>query len=344
MKKQSSRRQFIQQATLAGLSFSLPFQMNVNASGRQLTVNNKRIGLIGLDTSHSTNFMKLLNGSEKTVPTDGYAISAAFPYGSRDIKSSCERIPSYIEEAKKYNIEIVDSIDALLQKSDFVLLETNDGKPRLEQAMQVIKAGKPMFIDKPIAANFKDVVNIYKAAEKYKVPLFSSSTLRYTTQIAQLVSGEKIGKITGADTYSPAPVQDKHTDLFWYGIHAVEPLYTLLGTGCSIVTSTHTTGTDLVTGIWADGRIGSVRGIRTGADDYGGTAFGEKGIAPVGTFQGYEGLFEKVIRFFNTGIPPVPAKETLEIYAFMQAADWSKQRGGIPVKLNEVYNKSGLHL
>ncbi|MFT3946668.1 MAG: Gfo/Idh/MocA family oxidoreductase [Agriterribacter sp.] len=339
MKKQTSRRKFIQQTTLAGLSFSIPFQMS--ASGMSLTANNKRIGIIGLDTSHSTNFMKSINGAEKPVPTDGYTITAAFPYGSRDITSSYERIPAYIEEAKKYNVEIVDSINALLQKADFILLETNDGKPRVEQAMQVIRAGKPMFIDKPIAANFKDVVTIYKAAEKYKVPLFSSSTLRYTKQIAQLASGEKIGRITGADTYSPAPPQDKHTDLFWYGIHGVEPLYTLLGTGCTTVTRAYTTGTDLVTGIWADGRIGSFRGIRTGADDYGGTAFGEKGIAPVGTFQGYEGLLEKVIQFFNTGIPPVPVKETLEIYAFMQAADLSKQRGGIPVKMKEVLEITG---
>ncbi|MBX2922815.1 MAG: Gfo/Idh/MocA family oxidoreductase [Chitinophagaceae bacterium] len=338
MKNNDSRRNFIKKASLAGLGVSITFPSVLSAQSMPFRQNNKRIGIIGLDTSHSTNIMQQLNGAHPFAAANGYTIAAAYPYGSRDIQSSYERIPSYIEEAKKHNVEIVDSIDALLQKTDFILLETNDGKPRVEQAMQVIKAGKTMFIDKPIAANFKDVVAIYKAAEKYKVPLFSSSTLRYTKQIAQLASGEKIGRITGADTYSPAPLQDKHVDLCWYGIHGVEPLYTLLGTGCTTVTRTYTAGTDLVTGIWADGRIGSFRGIRTGADDYGGTAFGEKGIAPVGTFQGYEGLLEKIIEFFNTGIPPVPPKETLEIYAFMQAADISKQRGGVPVKMKEVLN------
>ncbi len=340
----SNRRNFIKKTALAGLGAGLGMSsFSANRSTFSFLPDDKRIGIIGLDTSHSTNIIQLLNGKGKFAGGGDYRVAAAFPYGSKDIKSSYERIPAYSKEAKEMGVEIVHSIDELLHKTDFILLETNDGKPRLAQALQVIKAGKRMFIDKPIASTFKDVVTIYKAAEKYKAPLFSSSTLRYTSQIASLASGEKIGKITGAGTYSPAPMQLKHADLFWYGIHGVESLFTLMGTGCKTVTRTYTAGTDLVAGVWADGRIGSYRGLRTGADDYGGTAFGEKGIAPVGTFEGYEGLLEKIIQFFNTGIAPVPSKETLEIYAFMQAADWSRQRGGIPVKIKEVFEKSGLH-
>lgn len=343
MKNNTSRRNFIKKTTLAGLGVSIAFPAVLSARSKPFTRSNKRIGIIGLDTSHSTNIMQQLNGAHPFAGADGYTVAAAYPYGSRDIQSSYERIPGYIKEAESLGVAIAGSVAGLLDKTDFILLETNDGKPRLSQAMEVIRSGKPVFIDKPVAATFKDVVSIYKAAEKNKVPIFSSSTLRYTKQIAALVSGEKIGNITGADTYSPAPLQAKHIDLCWYGIHGVEPLYTLLGTGCTTVTRTHTAGTDLVTGIWSNGRIGSFRGIRTGTDDYGGTAFGEKGIAPVGTFQGYEGLLEKIIEFFNTGISPVPAKETLEIYAFMQAADISKQRGGIPVKMQEIFSKYGLN-
>ena len=88
------------------------------------------------------------------------------------------RESGYIEEVKKYGVEIVNSIDELLTKVDFVLLETNDGRLHLEQAIPVLKAGKRMFIDKPIPS-LTDAIAIFGAAKNYNVPIFSSSSLRY---------------------------------------------------------------------------------------------------------------------------------------------------------------------
>ena len=118
-----------------------------------------------------------------------------------------------------------------------VLLETNDGRPHLEQALQVLKAGKPMFIDKPVAASLSDAIAIYDAAKNYKVPIFSSSSLRYMESVQDVVKG-KIGTVLGADTFSPATLEKSHPDLFWYGIHGVEILFTIMGTGCKQVTRT----------------------------------------------------------------------------------------------------------
>ncbi len=343
MKNNIFRRDFIKKAGLAGLGLGVTFPSILPAQSTVSSAGNKRIGIIGLDTSHSTNIMQLLNGDQPFAGAGGYTVVAAYPYGSRDIKSSYERIPAYIKEAQALGVEVVDSIAALLKKVDVVLLETNDGKPRLAQALEVIGAGKKLFIDKPVAAAFKDVVAIFKAAAKNKVPIFSSSSLRYTPQMEALLSGEKIGKITGVDTYSPAPLQPGHIDLAWYGLHGVEPLFALMGIGCRELRRVYTAGTDMVVGKWKDGRVGTFRGMRTGATDYGGTAFGEKGIAPVGSFAGYEGLLTHIIRFFNSGVSPVPAGETLEIYAFMEAADWSRARGGAAVTLQEVYDRYRLH-
>jgi predicted dehydrogenase len=103
-------------------------------------------------------------------------------------------------------VEIVGSIEDLLKKVDFVLLETNDGRPHLEQALLVVKAGKPMFIDKPVAGSLKDVIAIYETAKKYKVPIFSSSSLRYMESVQDVVKG-KIGNVLGADTFSPATIE-----------------------------------------------------------------------------------------------------------------------------------------
>jgi len=302
-----------------------------------------RVGIIGLDTSHATAFTQILNDPEAKDDVSGCRVVAAYPQGSPDIKSSTERVPEYTAKVRDLGVQIVDSIDELVSKVDAVLLETNDGRPHLAQVLPVLKAGKPVFIDKPIAGSLADAVAIFEAARQYKVPIFSSSSLRYTSG-AQAIRGGKIGEVKGCDAYSPCSLEATHPDLFWYGIHGVEALFTVMGTGCESVTRISTPGIDLAAGVWKGGRVGTFRGIRTpeggGAAGYGGTAFGTNGIEQIGTYGGYRPLLVEIVRFFRTGKPPVTEAETLEIYAFMEAADESKRQGGKPVTLESVLAKA----
>jgi predicted dehydrogenase len=300
-----------------------------------------KIGIIGLDTSHSPAFAEFFNGGSTEPGLSGFKVVAAYPYGSKDIKSSFETIPEYTEKVKSLGVEVVDSIKALLKKVDSVLLETNDGRLHLEQAREVFKAGKPVFIDKPLTASLPDAVKIYNEAKEKNRPVFSASALRYLKNAQAVRYENKIGLVVGADAFSPASLEPNHPDLFWYGIHGVEILYTLLGTGCDTVTRFQTNDTEFVVGKWKDGRIGTFRGTRTGTHDYGGIAFGTEANINLGPFDGYQALLVKIGEFFRTGISPVKAEETLEIYAFMEAADESKRRGGLPVSVDEVMRKAG---
>lgn len=332
-----SRRDFVKTASVSGIALTMPdlspsaFSSIGNQGGR--------VGIIGLDTSHSVAFTKVLNDSNADTDVAGYQVVAAYPHGSKDIESSVSRIPKYTEEIQQLGVKVVDSIDALLDEVDFVLLETNDGRRHLEQALPVFEAGKPVFIDKPIAASLSDTVALFNAAEKYGVPMFSSSSLRYMRSAQEVVDGS-IGKVLGATAYSPAHLESTHPDLYWYGVHGVEALFTVMGTGCQSVTRQHTEDTDMVTGNWNDGRIGTFRGMRSGELGYGGTAFGETGIASIGPYDGYRPLLVEIVKFFKSGQPPVSAEETLEIFAFMTAADVSKQRGGQSVTLEEVMTEA----
>ncbi|MDR2232477.1 MAG: Gfo/Idh/MocA family oxidoreductase [Tannerella sp.] len=299
-----------------------------------------RIGIIGLDTSHATAFVKALNAENASPDFGGYKVVAAYPQGSRDIESSVSRVPGYIEEVRKYGVEIVDSIPKLLEITDAILLETNDGRPHLEQAIPVFKAKKPVFIDKPVAGTLADAFAIFQAAKEYNVPVFSSSSLRYMSNMENIVGKQSIGRILGAETFSPSPLEATHPDLFWYGIHGVEALYTVMGTGCRSVTRIHTPGADVVVGVWEGDRIGTFRGLRAGKTGYGGYAFGEKDIETLGDYNGYEPLLKEITQFFSTGIPPVRPEETLEIFTFMEAADESKRRGGAAVSLEETRRKA----
>jgi predicted dehydrogenase len=334
MKDSITRRDFIKSASAAGMGLGLPALASAQPPQGGAAVAG-RVGIIGLDTSHSVAFTKLLNAPDAGADLGGYRVVAAYPKGSPDIESSVSRVPGYTAEVQQLGVQIVDSIPDLLKKVDVVLLETNDGRPHPEQAMLVLKAGKRLFIDKPVAASLAEVIAIYEAAQRYKVPVFSSSSLRYMAS-AQAVAGGKVGKVFGADAYSPAHLEKTHPDLFWYGIHGVETLYTVMGRGCKSVVRVHTESTDVVVGTWADGRVGTFRGTRSGKNEYGGTAFGENGTAVLGPYDGYRPLLVQITGFFRTGVPPVPPEETLEMYAFMEAADESKRQGGVPVTLDSV--------
>jgi predicted dehydrogenase len=299
-----------------------------------------RAGVIGLDTSHAPAFAKLLNGPEATGELAGVRVVAAFPGGSPDIPASADRVEGYTNEFKKMGIEIVGSIDELLKKVDVVLLESVDGRPHLEQVMPVLKAGKPVFVDKPVAGSLADAVAIFELAKRHNVPCFSSSSLRFSKGIIGMRDDEKVGKVLGCEARGPCSLEPHHPDLFWYGIHGTEILFTIMGTGCEAVTRVHSDGTDFVTGRWKDGRVGTFRGLRDGASGYGATVYGDKSIAQSGGYDGYQPLVVEIVKFFKTGQPPVSPQETLEIYAFMEAADESKRQGGAPVTIASVLEKA----
>ena len=333
------RRTFIKKSALAGVGLMTSGLLFGNTT--QEPVNKGlRVGIIGLDTSHAVAFTRSLNATNASPEFGGYKIVAAYPQGSKDIESSVSRVPGYIEDVRKLGVEIVDSIPKLLEKVDVVLLETNDGRPHLEQAIPVFKAGKTVFIDKPVAGTLPDAFAIFQAAKDFKTPVFTSSSLRYISNMDDIVKNKSIGKILGAETFSPSPLEVTHPDFFWYGIHGVEMLFTVMGTGCQSVSRIHTPDTDVVVGIWEGNRIGTFRGLRTGRTDYGGYAFGERGIKILGEYNGYDPLLKEIVKFFQTGISPVTPEETLEIFIFMEAADESKRRGGVSINLSEIRDKA----
>ncbi|MBI3668024.1 MAG: Gfo/Idh/MocA family oxidoreductase [Acidobacteria bacterium] len=307
---------------LAALAFSLP--------GADL-----KVGIIGLDTSHVIEFTKILNDPSNPEHVPGARVVAGYPGGSADVEDSRTRIDRFTAELKaKYGVEIVPDIPSLLSRVDAVLLESVDGRRHLEQVRPVFAARKRVFIDKPLASTYADAKEIARLGRASGTPWFSTSSLRYAAPIQGLHSPE----ILGAFAWGPAPYEPHHQlDLSWYGIHVIEMLYAVMGTGCETVSRTYTEGADLVVGRWRDGRIGVIRGARQGKSrgEYGLVAHTSAEVRETGPIKGvfYSQLLSEVVKFFQTGVPPVPEEETLEIFAFLDAAQRSKEAGGLPMRL-----------
>ena len=293
-----------------------------------------RIGMIGLDTSHVVAFTEALNNPANNY---GCKVVAGYPGGSPDIESSAGRVKGYTNQLRdKFGVEIVDSIEVLCQKVDGVLLESVDGRPHLAQVRPVIAAKKPVFIDKPVAGNLADALEIFRLAKESNVPCWSSSSLRFSPGIMGMRNNEAVGQVLGCDAFGPCSLEEHHPDLYWYGIHGVEILFTIMGPGCQSVQRAQTDKYELVVGIWKDGRVGTFRGLRAGKEDYGALVYGTKGIARSGGYSGYKDLVDEIVKFFKTGKVPVPPEETIELFAFMSAADESKAKNGARVELAAV--------
>lgn len=303
-----------------------------------------RVGIIGLDTSHVIEFTRIFNDPADPQHVPGVRVVAAFRGGSPDIEASRTRLEKFTAELRdKWKIEIVNDIPTLCGMVDAVLLESVDGRVHLEQVKPVIAAHKPVFIDKPLAASFRDAREIGRLAKVAGVPWFSTSSLRFWEETQRLKNPDGVGRILGYNVHGPVPTEPHHPDLMWYGIHAVEMLFTLMGPGCESVSRLITEGEDVVTGKWQDGRLGVMRGFRNGFYNYGITAFGEKTVLHSGPRpETYRPLLVEIAKFFRTRVAPVPPEETLEIFAFMEAADLSKARGGAAVPLSEVQSSGPL--
>jgi hypothetical protein len=298
-----------------------------------------RAGILGCDTSHVIAFTNLINSPGATGPLADVEVTIAYPGGSNDLPASRDRLPQFVAQLREKGITIVDSPEALVEQCDAILLESVDGRVHLEQFKAIAK-GKPVFIDKPAAASLADVIAIFEVAASTNTPVFTSSSLRFQDAVHKVSIDKSLGKILGIETAGPLQIEPHHPDLFWYGIHGVEPLFAMLGPGCKTVVRVDSPLASSVVGKWSDGRLGTYFGTKDSKANYAITAYGSEKIAQHSVAASYDQAVREICQFFLTRKPPVSAEETIEIFAFMEAADESKQRGGEPVELAEIISRA----
>jgi predicted dehydrogenase len=284
-----------------------------------------RIGIVGLDTSHVVAFTRLLNDEADPYHVPGGRVVAAYSGGSDAFSKSRDRVAGFTEElVTTYGLKLCDTIEALAEDVDAILLESNDGRQHLEQFGRLAK-GKPVYIDKPLATTTADAGAILALAEETNTPVMSCSSLRYAAGIRDLV--EDRARVVSCEAFGPAPLLDDYPGLFWYGIHAAEMLFAFMGSGCERVRCLAYPDQDVVVGEWKDGRIGVLRGTRYESGSFGCVVHTQQGTA-VGLAASeppyYSLLLDEVMAFFESGVSPIAQRETLEIVAFLEAADRSR--------------------
>ncbi|MFC4557983.1 Gfo/Idh/MocA family protein [Virgibacillus kekensis] len=293
---------------------------------------NLRVGIIGLDTSHSVAFTRLLNDASDKYHVPGGKVVTAFPGGSPDFDLSISRVKGFTNELNdNYDVKIVDSIEIVAKEVDAILLESVDGRVHLEQIKKIISYKKPIFIDKPFSLQKDEAEEMVQLAKEYQTPIMSTSALRFAEALTDVLSKSDKGEIIGADCFGPMELQEKQPGFFWYGIHAIEMLFAILGEGAREVTVTTNKEHDIIVGLWQEGRLGMVRGNRKGNGQFGAVIHFEQGSEYVDiNAHGkpyYASLLDQIMAFFQDGIPRVSINETIEVIRFIEAANESRVTG-----------------
>lgn len=328
-----------------------------------------RIGLLGIDNFGSVAYTEFLNRPHAEGVFEGVRVVAAYPIGSADYPDSDKLVEQWKKQLlDMYQkpkdpkdavppIEMVDSVDELLKRCDGVMIFSMDGRLHLKQATSVLKAGKRLFISRPLASSTEDAVAIMKVAAETKTPCWSSSQHRYSAGFSGMRNHPEVGRVIGCDVYGGWIVNAPEADKFTRPLHSIETLYTIMGPGVVSVTCVSTPTAECITALWGDGRVGTYRGIKEGAVKYSATVFGDKGVSTAGIYGhgvpvngvvpttdkyvGYEGLAIEMAKFFKGGPVPVSPAETLEIFSLLQAAESSKAQHGAVVKLRNLAAEIG---
>lgn len=299
------------------------------------------IGMIGLDTSHSPAFTKLLTDKSDPNHVPGTKVIAGFPGGVDDFEPSYSRVDKFTQQLKdEYGLEILDSPEAVAEKVDLIMITSADGRAHRGFFEKVAPAGKPVFIDKPLACSFDDAVAIYETASQHNVPLMTCSSLRYA-DVFQAALKESDSPIKAVDTFGPMVVfGEQSPGYFWYGVHQVEMAVTALGAGAAQVQAVKTEFHDVALVTWDDGRSAVIHGQREVNNKFGAAIHREDGpsIADFNksTRPYYAMMLEQLVATLPHGKQAVPADEALSIVAIMEAANESREAGGKPVDVRRA--------
>ena len=288
-----------------------------------------KIGLIGLDTSHSEIFTRLLNDEMDPYHVKGGTITHTIPAYSKDLPISSERFPAYFETVTtKYGVHPIEDVEEFMNIVDAVIIGTVDGRNHLEWFKDVVRYGKPVFIDKPIVLSSVEIDELMKLATQYNTPVMSSSSLRFSESVINITGKEDL---RGGYFYGPVPMQEKMPGYFWYGIHLIEMIVTIFGTAIEKIELKAEGNHDHLYMIFKNGAEVIVRGEHSWHDRFGAVLHSPEYVQTLTLWKEekpyYARLLEHVVAFFESGISAVSLNETAEIIKIIERINLLKKIG-----------------
>lgn len=181
-----------------------------------------KIGIAGTDSTHAEAFSRIINSTEEGVLFD---VQVSHLWGQNIRKTHEIALQSSIEN-------VVHLPDLLIGKVDAVMILLRYGKDHLKTALPFIRAGVPVWIDKPFASTTEDADILVKEAVRNNTLLCGGSTCRYihaVEQIRKAVEGKEYGELRHAYMNFQADANSPYGGLEFYGTHLIEMCFGCFG-------------------------------------------------------------------------------------------------------------------
>ena len=300
-------------------------------------MNELKIGLVGLDTSHVTAFASLLNDPSNKAHVPGGRIVAAYPGGSKDFELSWSRVEGFTKTLReKYAVKMLETPEAVAEAADVVFITSVDGRVHREQFERTAKFKRPTFIDKPFTVSVADAEAILRTARAEKIPLMSCSSVRYSDNVVEALGGKR-EDVLACDAHGPLSEVPTQPGLFFYGVHAIDLIVSVLGHGCREVRAVKYDAGDVVTLAWPGGRVATARLMKQPHGRFGVTLHRKSGAqfvdASAAKRPAYASMLEAILRSLPQGKSDVPEDEMLDTIRIIDAANRSREAGGDAVKV-----------
>ena len=285
-----------------------------------------RIGIIGLDTSHTIEFTRRLQAPD--CPPEQRIEGATVTRCMRFETPFQDRagLDGRQQQLEGWGVEVTEDFDTAVADADALLIEINDPSLHLEYVRRCAGLGVPLFLDKPLAQDLAAGLEIARIAAEQDLQLCSTSSLRFASGLQDACAAVPAPR--HVTTFGPINRAAAGSSIVWYGVHAVEMLVRAIGRGAATA-STHRWGEDAVVVVeYPDGRTGVVELCVGGG--YGGVLRSGPDVAPytVEMTGIYTALLSELMPFLAGAAPPVPLEDAVEVVAILDAAERSSRAGG----------------
>lgn len=282
------------------------------------TTRDVKVGIIGLDSSHTPEFVRLIQGEEKKM--EGLRVEKAMRFASPfQAEFGQDERQAKIE---KWGVRMCRSVEETVDGMDAVFVEINDPAQHLHYFEQVAGLGIPVFLDKPLAGTLNDGLKIVELAAKHRTNVWSASSLRFIPGLA--AARTKAPDPVCANIYGALGKAASGSDLIWYGVHAVEMLNAVMGSGARSVRALSDDNGVVISVQYGNGRRGVVE-CNSNLYQYGGRLQRQDAFAvfdSVGEIF-YVYLLQEIRQWLAGGPAPVSMSDALEILAILDAAERS---------------------
>ena len=170
-----------------------------------------KVGIIGSENSHAGAFIRIFQNDPNYADIKVVCVGGMYEDSNKKLE-------------ERFGVEIVNTPEEMIGKIDAAMITCRDGKYHAKYAKPFIKAGLPVFIDKPFTIDTQEALELVKLAKEKNVPIVGGSSVKSSYDILMLKNDveRNIDKVLGGTMIAPLNMHNEYGGFYFYSSHLAE--------------------------------------------------------------------------------------------------------------------------